>query len=696
MKLLVLMMFCCLCTLASLGQKRDSLKADSLKKKPAIQLNTVTIRGQRPVIERRVDGIVFNAESLPPIAGADASDVLRKIPMVSVDGDGNLLVRGSGNVKVLIDGKPSEIYAPSVADALRAIRRAQIAKVEVITAPSAKYDAQGTDAVINIITKKLRQNSTNANISAMLANRGQNIGGDIHHQQGAWQVHSDALWQGYRNRNGSVLLRNSAASSLRQETETRQTGRYSFAGLNVIYSLDSLNNFNAGFRLRSYGSPVNSVSDAYDTVFLFRRMMETPVRGTGYTYNIGFNGQSSDKKNEYALLGMYASQQTNTTYALQQNAPKSNLYQETFAGTAITRDFTLRADYAYSFAKDAKWESGVKLTTKNAKNNSLYTPDAGRSATFSYHNEIYAAYTNLTYHWRRWGLSTGLRYEQTGLHATFKNAVDAEQSFGNLVPQVLVQFAVNELTSLKLNYSQKIVRPYVSYLDPTVNTSDSLTLQYGNPDLAPELTRRYQFSYSVNDHKLFRDVTLFFYDNRNTIENIRMPLADGRFESTWKNIGTNQRLGVSATFNWKPVPAFMLGGTLTGLYMHLASSALGISHNGFMRQLTVNASYKLPRGYSLDFYGYFDANNLSLQGYRQGWKFYNMTLNKKFKNERLNISVRSEAFLTRYAYYADVITTPDYMQRQITRYQNQNIRLIVSYKLSKSEIKAPQMRSAEP
>ncbi|HEY9535375.1 MAG TPA: TonB-dependent receptor [Mucilaginibacter sp.] len=685
----------CLGTLAGSGQKLDSLKADSSKKGSAIQLNTVIIRGQRPLIERRVDGIVFNAESLSPVAGADASDILRKIPMLSVDGNNNLMVRGSGKVKVLIDGKPSEIYAPSVADALRAIRAEQIAKVEVITDPPARYDAQGTDAVINIITKKLKRNSTNANIGGMLGNRGENIMGDIHHQQGVWQVHGDGFGQGYRNRNGLVLLRNTAASSLRQETKTRQMGSYVFGGINLICRLDSLNNLNAGFRLHRYTSVVNSTSDTYDTVFLFQRLMKTPVRGSSQTYNIGFDGQSKNKRNKYSLLGMYADQQTNTKYVLQQNVPDKSPYQESFAGTAVTKDLTLQADYARVFSKDSKWESGAKLSTKNVHDVNLYVPDAGRSAIFDYNNTIFAAYANLSNHLGSWGWSTGLRYEKTTLNAIFRNAIGEEQSFSNWVPYALVQLSLNANASLKLSYTQKIVRPFVSYLDPTVNTSDSLTLQHGNPDLSPEITRRYQFSYSVNDPKFFRDLTLFFNDNRNTIENIRNPLANGRLESTWRNVGTNQRLGLSATFNWKPGPAFLLGGTLTGQYVHLASKSLGVVHNGFMRLLTMNASYKISHGYSLDFYGYFDADDLSLQGYRQGWKFYNMTLNKKFRNERLMLSLRTEVFLTRYTYNAEVIATSSYVQRQTTRYQNQNLRLTITYKIGKSEITAPATRPVD-
>jgi outer membrane receptor for ferrienterochelin and colicin len=682
----------------SRGQRSDSLKADSLAKGPAIRLNTVTIRGQRPVIERRPDGIIFNVAGLMAIAGSDGADVLRKVPMVSVDGNGGLAVRGSTNVKVFIDGKPSEVYASTVADALRILRGEQIVKIEVVTDPSSRYDAEGTDAVINIITRKLRNDTTNGNVGGVLGNRSENIMGDIHHQHGALQLHGDAFYQRYRNRNGSVLVRDANEMLLRQEDETRQKGDYLNGGFNVLYSLDSLNTLNIGYRKRRSASTTNGIADNYDTgngmpVLLFQRVRETPGSSDGDIYTIGFNGKSKDSKKQYALLGMYALSENISEYTLLQHEHNNSDYNENFISTGNNKDYIIQADYTLLFNDIWKWETGAKLTGKNVENNSRYQPDAGRSAIFTYSNQIYAAYTNMSLQHKKWGVSGGLRYERTQLDASFKNTTVPIPSLNKLVPQVLVQLAVNDKTSLKLSYAMKLVRPYVSYLDPTVNTSDSLTIQYGNPKLNPEVTNRYQFSYSVNDSKFFRDVMLFFNDNRNTIENVRLPIGNGRFESTWKNLGKNQRIGLSATLNWKPGTKFTLGATLTVQHVRLESGAVNISNTGFMRQLVINASYKLPEGFSLDSYGFFGAKNLSLQGYRSGWKFYNMTLNKKFKNERLNLSLRAETFLTPYTYIDEVIQSPSYAQWQSYRYQNQNLRLTFSYKIGRKEVKSPQLRT---
>lgn len=708
----------CLWLCAANAQRPDSLKTDSLKddpisidtakKKQAIKLKTVTIRGQRPLVEQRVDGIVFNVESLPSIAGSDAADILRKVPMVSVDQNGGLSIRGSSNIRVFIDGKPSDIYAASVADALRAIRGENIVRVEVITNPSSRYDAEGADAVINIITRKIKDNASNGNVSAVLGNRTENIMGDVHSKKGSFLLNADAFYQRFWNRNGSVLERSSDRLKLGQRNETKQSGKYFFGGASLLYSLDSLNTFDIGYRARRMPNSTSGIADNYRETqgipeFLFRRNTESPVKNNGDSYNIGFNGSSTDKKNEYAVLGIYAPFKGISDYALDQTG--QNLYRENFSSTTTYNDYVLQADYTHRFTGDWKLETGIKVSAKNAKSESLfdvynfdsgsYQRDALRSNDFTYQNRIYAAYSNLTTKIGKWGLSGGLRYEATELRAIFKKQPVNIPSFDNLVPQILFNRMIDDKTSIKLSYAMKIQRPYISLLNPTVNTSDSLTLQYGNPELAPELTNRYQLSYSVNGAKLFRDFALFFNDNRNTIENIRRPLGNGIFESTWMNVGKNQRLGLSATLNWKPVPSFTLGSGLTAQYVWLESGKLGVSNKGLMRQLTLNGSYKLPKGFSIDFYGFFGSRNLQLQGYRTGWKFYNMTVSKKSKDERLNISFRAEAFLKPYAYIDEVVTSDDYRQIQSYRYQNQNLRLTISYKIGKKEIKSPKIRSAE-
>lgn len=679
-------------------------------KEDVTSLEAVTILGRKPLIEERVDGINFNVENLPAIAGGDASDVLRKVPLLSVDANGGLSMRGSSNIRVFIDGKPSEIYASSITDALKSIAGESIVRVEVITHPSARYDAEGTDGVVNIITRKIHNNITNAKVSSVLANRSTNVMGEIQSKAGKWLIKMDGFYQRYINLNGSVIQRKTGEHSVVQKNESRQTGRYLFAGATVLYSLDSLNTLNLGYRIRSSSNQTRLISDNFSgeedaSTPTFQRQIRTPFRYHGDLFTAGYSGVSKNRRKEFSLLGTYFLSDNNHGYDLDQTNDQSVLYRENFDSKVLNRDLMIQADYTHSINDNWKWETGGKLTRKNLRSSNHFgvynfndeqcVTDPIRSNDFSYRSTVYALYANTNFQIEKWQFMTGLRYELTAFEAIFKETALQIPSFQNLVPNLLISRSLNQKSTFKFGYTVKLVRPNFANLNPTINNSDSLNVQFGNPYLRPEITQRYQLNYALNGTRLFTDVALFYKRNRNSIENIRTPRSDGVLESTWQNIGRNQRLGLSAVLNWKPNTKISLSGTLTLQYAKLESPAMQLINSGFMRELVLNYSHKLPKGYSIDFYGFFDGANIQLQGYRSGWKFYNMTFNKKSANDRFNISLRLEAFLKPYAFIHDVTENASFHQIQTTRYQMRNIRLTFSYKLGRKEINGPHIRELD-
>ncbi|GAB4025815.1 TonB-dependent receptor [Spirosoma gilvum] len=673
-------------------------------------LNAVTVRGQKPLIENRVDGINFNVESLPSIAGSNASDILRRVPLLSVDANGGLSMRGSTNIRVFIDGKPSDIYAPSVADALKVIPGESIVKVEVITHPSARYDAEGTDGVVNIITRKIRENITNGTFSGVLGNRNEQLMGNVQSKTNKWLLKMDGFYQTYWNRNGSVLDRESGLFRVIQHTETHQTGNNIFGGANVLYSLDSLHTINVGYRLRWTPNETQATSANFNVengllLPSFHRQIITPLQSNGHVFTSGYTGMSRDKRKELSLLATYFRLNNTNQYEVDQTSTDQTFYREDFYGLTRNRDLILQADYSHTFRQNWKWETGAKLTQKYLTSDNQfgiynfdtqqYRPDLTRANAFSYQSSVYALYANVNFQLKKWQFMTGVRYEQTLLQANFRQNELSIPSFHNLVPNLLISRNLNKKSTLKLGYTVKLVRPYYAYLNPTINNSDSLNIQFGNPYLQPEITRRYQLSYSRNNPKLFTDIALFYNHNRNSIETIRTARPDGVFETTWQNIGHNQRVGASIYLNWKPTPTISLGSTWTLQYVHLTSPVLQLSNAGLMRQWVLNYSQKLPKGYSLDVYGFFDVASINLQGSRTGWKYYSLTVSKKSANDRFNLSLRMDTPFTRYTFIDEETTTASFYQHYTYRYQNQNIRLTFSYKLGKKEIKSPRMRQAE-
>lgn len=392
-------------------------------------------------------------------------------------------------------------------------------------------------------------------------------------------------------------------------------------------------------------------------------------------------------------------------YDLTQTGAEQPDYRENFDSKTENRDFTLQADYAQAFNEHLKWENGAKLTRKNLRSdsrfgiynldNQAYANDPTRSNAFAYQNSVYALYSSFNLKIKKWQFIAGARYEKTTLNASFKNTALKLPAFDNLVPNLLINRTLTIKSMLKLGYTLKLVRPYFSYLNPTVNNSDSLTIQFGNPYLRPELTRRYRLSYSRNATQLFTDMALFYNHNRNSIEGIRTARPDGVFESTWQNIGRNRRLGLSATLSWKPSSKLSVGATFTTQYVWLESRALHIANRGLMREFVPTITYKLPRGFSVYFYGFFDAKNIRLQGTRTGWKYYSLTFSKQAKNERLTMSLRLDTILSPFTFITEETVSDSFYQTQTFRVQNQHMRLTFSYKLGKKEIKGPRVRQAD-
>lgn len=673
-------------------------------------LQAVTVRGQKPLIEQRADGLTFNVESLPIPAGSDASDVLRKVPLLSVDANGGLSMRGSSRIRVFIDGKPSDVYAPSVADALKTIPGESIVRVEVITHPSARYDTEGTDGVVNIITRKLRDNATNGSISGAAGNRSEMLMGNVQSKYNQWIVKLDGFYQTYWNRNGSLLNREANSVRFVQRNETRQTGTFAFGGINALYSLDSLKTINVGYRLRHTPNRTRLASDNFSAENgrlrpTFHRDIDTPFRSLGHIFTTGYTQTSRDKRTEFSLLGIYFFANLNNRYDLSQTDNDLTPYRENSDSRTLNRELILQADYSRPLAQKGKWETGGKLTRKNLDSDSQfgiyafdkqqYRNDPVRSNTFAYQSVVYALYTNFSFQINQWQFVTGLRYELTDLRATFKQASLRIPLFVNMAPNLLINRVLTKKSNVKLSYTVNLVRPFYAYLNPTINNTDSLNVQFGNPYLRPELTRRYGLTYSRNGVRLFTDVTLFYNHNQNSIEAIRTARPDGVFESTWQNVGRNRRLGTSVMLTWKPTPKINLNSTFTMQYVHLESPAMQLSNSGLTRQWVLNYNHKLPKGYSVDFYGFFDGKNIRLQGYRTGWKYYSLTVSKKSANERLNLSLRMDTPLTRHTFINEETIAPTFRQLYTYRYQNQNIRMTVSYKLGKKEIKNPRVRQAE-
>ncbi|WP_082893390.1 TonB-dependent receptor [Rufibacter ruber] len=280
------------------------------------KLQEVTVVGEKPLVEDKVDRMVYNAEQDITNIGGNASDVLKKVPSLTVDLDGNVQLRGSSNVRVLINNKPSSIMANSVADALRQIPSDMIKSVEVITSPSAKYDAEGTAGIINIITKKNTLYGVNGSVSTSVGNRNANGNANVNVRRGKIGFNANlGTHQSYNNKNESELERivgltaeDEFSSKLEQSGVSRRRGGGIFGQLGFDADLDSSNSINAGVNIyrgafRSRGTQ-NSLTDYNNGLEEIASALRSKNENLSLDLNMGYTHIFKPQQ-ELAVLGQW-------------------------------------------------------------------------------------------------------------------------------------------------------------------------------------------------------------------------------------------------------------------------------------------------------------------------------------------------------------------------------------------------------
>ncbi|HEX9957018.1 MAG TPA: outer membrane beta-barrel protein, partial [Fibrella sp.] len=404
-------------------------------------LNEVTVIGQGALIEEKVDRLVYNADKDLTAKGGDASDILRKVPLLTVDLDGNVSLRGSQNIRVLINNKPSTIIASSVADALKQIPADQIKTVEVITSPSAKYDAEGSGGIINIITKKNSLQGLNLNIDSGVGNRGSTLSLNGSYRKGKAGFTLGGFGRGIYNTKTETNLEQTSQSN-GVSTLTRQTGKGNSNGLfgqyNLGFDYDLAKNqsITAGVR---YG--VRNFANRQDLV---TRLFTNNISSPGINRNVDAKNLSGTVDMNVDYLHTFKPQQewsVSTLYSRTDltNNFDANLFND--ANTLVSRqrnlnsninqEFTLQTDYQTPIQKNQLIEFGGKAIFRqvNSDYRYLYGGPAGELLTQNnntlgallYNQNIAAGYTSYTYTTKkRYTFKGGLRYEHTFIDASTK------------------------------------------------------------------------------------------------------------------------------------------------------------------------------------------------------------------------------------------------------------------------------------
>ncbi|EMR03270.1 TonB-dependent receptor domain-containing protein [Cesiribacter andamanensis] len=705
------------------GDKRIELGEILLSESEEV-LNAVTIEGQRPMIEERVDRTVYNAEDDASNRGGDATDVLRKVPMLSVDLDGNVSMRGSGNIRVLINNRPSTITAGSVADALKQIPADMIKSVEVITSPSAKYDAEGSAGIINIITKKNTLQGGTLNIDTGIGLRGSNLGLNGSYRTGKMGFSLGGFGRAGYNMPGSfenalTTRRGEDEQLIRQSATTDNRMMFGRYTLGWDYDINEKNYLNASvqYGLRNGSNRQNSLlSERFWNGELFSselRNVETSDNSGTVDVNFNYTRSFSKPQQELSLLTQFSRNNRNNDlfFAIFNPDAQSIAERQKNSNESFNQESTVQLDYQTPLGKMQMLEVGAKQILRQvtsdyqtfaAQGTDPFVLKEGTnlSNVFNYDQNISAGYLSYTVTTAsKYSLKAGTRYEYTTITANFENS-DREvilDPYGVLVPSVNLSKSFKGGSAIKLAYNRRIQRPSLQFLNPNAQNPDPTIRRVGNPELDPEFTNNFELGYSTYFKTTSLNLTTYVRSTNNSIQTVRNRAEDGALETSFFNIGQESAYGASlfggsSLFGKK----LTLNGGTDFYYADLANNVADpdqrAANSGWVVNLRAFGNYSLGKGWGLQGFGFYRSGQVQLQGYQGGFGIYSLNLRKEFHEKRGTIGFGAENFLGRTIRIQNEVNSPSFSQQSTNVMHNLNFKVNVSYRLGKMSMDGPRRR----
>jgi outer membrane receptor protein involved in Fe transport len=672
-----------------------------------VQLKEVEIVGMAQLVEEKVDRLVYNAEKDITSKGGDASDVMKKVPMLTVDLDGNVSLRGSSNVRVLINNKPSTIIATSVADALRQIPADMIKSVEVITSPSARYDAEGSAGIINIVTKKSTIQGGTLNVDSGIGNRGSNLGLRGNYRVGKMGFSLGGFGRfGYNmpGKSENVQLGKTGDFSVRQSSKSHNKNAFGSYNLGWDYEIDPKSSLSANVR---YGlrNQINSQglttlnSRAGSTTSIFRDVDTKDLSGT-WDVNVDYLKTLSKPQQELSISTQFSrNNRTNNyvadNYSLSSLDVREFLNNQSNDNKSHNQESTIQLDYQTPIRDNQMLEMGGKAIMRQVVSDYFYYKANALDSTnnLNYDQNVAAGYLSYTYSTKsRFTIKVGSRYEYTSINANQLskegNKLDLNiPSYGNLVPSINISQTFGKGQTIKLGYNRRLQRPGIQYLNPNVNASNPQNISFGNPNLKPELTDQIELGTSFFKGTVYVNVSTFARFTNGSIESIRTVSPTGVISTTFGNIGQKDNYGVNVFGNITLFKRWQIGGGFDAYYVSLSNNnsdpTLRYSNSGVVVSGRVRTGLTIKNGWGFQGGGFLRGRDIQLQGYQTGFRMYDFGVKKDFKNKRGSIGFGMENFFAPTFKQKTVLESYSFTQNNTNHLYNRGFRLNFSYRLGK-------------
>jgi len=690
-------------------------------------LNEVVVQGQKNLIEEKVDRTIYNAENDATTRGGDATDVLKRVPMLSVDLDGNVSMRGSQNILVLINNKPSTITASSVADALKQIPADQIKTVEVITSPSSKYDAEGTSGIINIITKKNTLRGLTLNVDASAGLRGSNLGLNGNYRTGKMGFSLGGFGRSNYNQPGSfenTQITQSKDQDLNpigpintniQSANTRVANVFGQYTLGWDYDIDKKNSLAASLRygLRNNLNWQDGLRTNRNGNDVSLSNVNTDDKSGTSDFSLTYTKTFDKPQRELSLLGLYSVNNRVNDFTNQRLDPVT-APARVFTlndNQSKNEEMTIQLDYQTPVGKGSILEMGGKqiirrvnsdFVTRFADADGIYelpAVDVNLSNALFYNQNVTGGYTSFTTQLAKTiSFKAGGRYEYTTIDASTRDNKKLEiPDYGIFVPSVNLSKRFKNGSAVKLGYNRRIQRPSIQFLNPNIQQSNPLNITFGNPNLQPEFTNNYELSYNTFVKGSSISISTFMRNTIGSIQPVRdtIPGLPGGVQTTYQNIGNEDAYGASIFMN-ATVGKLSLNGGIDTYFAVLSNNVTDPRYNakneGWVYNGRIFGSYNLSKGWGLQFFTFYRGRQVQLQGIQGGFGVYSLSLRKDLANKKGSIGFGAENFFYPSITIRNEQNSPLLSQNIVNEITNLNFKVTFSYRIGKMSMEAPRRR----
>lgn len=648
------------------------------------QLETVEVVAYKPLVKADVDKIAYSVEDDPEANTNTVIEMLKKVPMVTVDGQDNIRVNGNSSFKIYVNGKPNNMMTKNPKEVLKSMPASSIKKIEVITNPGPKYDAEGVGGILNIVTEGKGPEGYNATFSGRANNS--SYGGGLYAtvKQGKltmsvnYNASSNHSPKGYTYSDRSQIgTDGTVTSSTVADGYTKGHSQWQGGDVEASYEIDTLRLITGSFSLSKFTSKRDALNTAFSTVpatgqrlYGYRSPSHSKENWDDYSASLDYQRSFSVKDRlltlSYRLESSPSTSDSRYLYTHREAADDwqtfiDRMRDQRMDGDENTMEHTFQIDYTTPFAKHHTWEAGVKyILRRNKSDNDRYnlgtgdkdeTYDSDNSSHYRHHNDILAAYTGYGLTLDKWSARLGMRYEHTlqKVEYLLGRGTNFHKNFDDLVPSARLGYKFSDATNLSLGYKMRINRPGIWYLNPYLDDRIPDAISQGNPNLDTEKSHAVDLQFSSYNSKLTYTLTGTYRFVNNSIESVDRLVNDRNIEglpnptgkdviySSYANIGHIQYAGLMAYANWTPINNTRI--TLNGSvgYSHM-SDGQSLRNHGWCTNIDASLQQTFAKTWIFNASYYVQTPQPTLQGKDARYQWYNFSLSKSFMDKRLTLT----------------------------------------------------------